>query len=60
MSLENKAEEMKGKAKILAGKASDDQRLQMEGRAQKLNAKADQLIEQSKRPHTDKHDVPTD
>ena len=59
MSIHNKAEEIKGKAKITTGKITDNQRMKLEGQVQKTNAKVNQALEKkTHRPHTDKHDQP--
>jgi uncharacterized protein YjbJ (UPF0337 family) len=60
MALDDKAAKMKGEAKELTGKATDNPRVQMEGRAQKLEAKSEELLDKSQRRVTDKHDVPMD
>lgn len=46
--VKNKAEEASGKTKEWVGDATDNERLEAEGKAQQTEAKAKQLIEEAK------------
>jgi uncharacterized protein YjbJ (UPF0337 family) len=46
--IKNKAEEMSGKGKEWVGDATDNERLEAEGKAQQAEAKVKQVIEEAK------------